>query len=48
MGLIVGAVVWIQFSHKLPVGRAGARVDRSVADAPATPGATPSVRQTVS
>jgi drug/metabolite transporter (DMT)-like permease len=47
MALIVGAVVWIQFSHKLTVGRSAAPASRSVADAPAVVGAPP-IRQTAS
>ncbi len=43
MALILGAVVWIQFSHK--IGRSGGRVDGRTDD-PASP--APSVRQTAS
>jgi len=32
MGMILGAVVWIQFSHKLAVGRSGGRAVATDAD----------------
>ena len=49
MALILAAVVWIQFSHDLPVvGRRGPGIDRKVVDAPAPPSASPPVSQTVS
>ncbi len=48
MALILGAVVWIQFSHKWPVRRPAERADRDAAGgrAAATDGAT--LRQTAS
>jgi drug/metabolite transporter (DMT)-like permease len=48
MALILGAVVWIQFSHKLAIGRTAGRADRKDADAPVPPSAGPPVRQTAS
>jgi drug/metabolite transporter (DMT)-like permease len=48
MALILGAVVWIQFSHKLPVGRTGGRAVGSPAETPGPQPASPPVRQTAS
>src|SRR5436189_1202289 len=47
MALILGAVVWIQFSHK--IGRSGGRADGRTDSPPSpTPSASPPVRQTAS
>jgi drug/metabolite transporter (DMT)-like permease len=46
MALILGAVVWIQFSHKLAVGRTGGQADSSSAETPTPQTASPPVRQT--
>lgn len=46
MALIIGAVVWIQFSHRFAVGRTAARADRHIAEVPAPSSASPTVRQT--
>jgi len=48
MALILGAVVWIQFSHKLAVGRTGGQADRSPGETPSPQTAGPPVRQTAS
>jgi len=47
MALILGAVVWIQFSHK--IGRAAGPADgRTESPASPAPPASPPVRQTAS
>jgi len=47
MALILGAVVWIQFSHK--IGRAGGPADGRTDTTPApSPSASPPLRQTAS
>src|SRR2546422_10482707 len=53
MALIVGAVVWIQFSHKLPVpkglpsgrGRTGGQAERTAPERSVNRSASPPVRQ---
>jgi drug/metabolite transporter (DMT)-like permease len=46
MALILGAVVWIQFSHKLAVGRSGGQAVRTAGDRPSPPTARPPDRPT--
>ena len=53
MALTLGAVVWIQLSHRLAhgkraVGRTRGRADREIAQPPAPPSASPPVRQSTS
>ena len=48
MTLTLGAVVWIQLSHKLADGRTGAQADREIVQPPAPPSANPPVRQSAS
>jgi len=46
MALIIGAVVWIQFSHKLSVGRPGGRAEGRMGEEPAPRSARSPIRQT--
>lgn len=48
MALVLGAVLWIQFSHKLAAGRTAERTDGQLAGDPLPPANSPPVRQAAS